>query len=238
MYKEMYKGIMELFREDEDYDRKTMGRIPHYMSIMYNFDPLDIVKTVTVKTDKNISDIVLVLASTPDHNEKIRYSDMIYIDGELKKVVLFNLDAYMSQDLLVKLESICWSCWEVAITPAEQLKDLLDPDFHKFVNISNLIYYAPYIITTKVLKNKLFALNCVDISVYSAMLSILYKKNINETSINSLMKLLDEVSLEDLLDNSLWLSVTNEVYPYIRFDEIPQDEDNEEGEDDDNEQPS
>ena len=48
MYKEMYKGIMELFREDEDYDRKTMGRIPHYMSIMYNFDPLDIVKTVHI----------------------------------------------------------------------------------------------------------------------------------------------------------------------------------------------
>ena len=232
MYKEMYKGIMELFREDEDYDRKTMGRIPHYMSIMYDFDPLDIIKTVNIRTDKNMSDIVLVLASTPNHDERVRYSDMIYIDGELKKVVLFNLDAYMSQDIHVKLESICWSCWEVAITPAEQLKDLLDPDFHKFVSISNLIYYAPYIIITKVFKSKLFESDSIKISLYAAMLSILYKRDIYDTSVNSLIKLLNEVNLEDLLDNSLWLSVTNKVYPGIRFDEIVQNKD-EDGEDDD-----
>lgn len=233
MYNEMYKGIMELFREDEDYDRKSMGRVPHYMSIMYNFDPMDIVKTVNIHTDKNISDIILVLASAPNHDERIRYSDMIYMDGELKKIILFNLDAYMSQDILVKLDSMCWSCWEVAITPAEQLKDLLDPDFHKFVNISNLIYYAPYILLTKVLKSKLFISDCVEISTYAAILSILYKKSISDVSVNSLIRLLNEVSLEDLLDNSLWLSVTNNVYPSIRFDETAQN--NTEEEDDNNE---
>ena len=61
----------------------------------------------------------------------------------------------------------------------------------------------------------------------AAALSNFYKTMVYPTTIQSVRKLLSDATIIDVLDNSLWLSVTNDVYPYIRFDEVEDEEDGE-----------
>ena len=59
MYDEIYKGVLKLFREKKETDIMYMGRIPHFFSLLYGFDPTDIEKVVNVKL-KGCTDLVLV----------------------------------------------------------------------------------------------------------------------------------------------------------------------------------
>lgn len=218
MYNEIYKGIINLFNQDQD-DEKDMRRIPHFLSINYNFDPLKIINISDIDLGKNNSDIILVLASAPDSNPNIKYSDTIIIDGQVKHLILFNLDAYMSEEPVVKLASLAWSIWETCISITTNIKYFLDPDFPRCVNLTNLVYYAPMFIIIKAI-DRLMVNDDITDAKLAAVLSNFYKTMVYPETVRSAKRLLQEASISDILDNSLWLSVTNDVYPYIRFDEI------------------
>lgn len=218
MYNEIYKGIIKLFNQDED-ERENKGRIPHFLSITYGFDPLQIVNVVNIKFQSSIPDIVLVLANAPNNDFKTKYSDTIVIDGEIKKLVLFNLDSYMSDDVIIKITNLTWSIWETVLHLSEYTKQYLDPQFMRCVNLTNIMYYAPLILSVKLL-DRLMKPHDVQDNMIAAALSNFYKTMVYPTTIQSVRKLLSDATIIDVLDNSLWLSVTNDVYPYIRFDEV------------------
>lgn len=221
MYTEIYKGIIKLFNQDED-ERESKGKIPHFLSITYGFDPLQIVNVFNIELKNPIPDIVLVLANTPGNNFKTKYSDTIIIDGQVKKLILFNLDSYMSDDIFIKITNLTWSIWETILHLTEYMRQYLDPEFAKCLNLTNIMYYSPLILSVKLL-DKLITANDVEDDIIAAALSNFYKKIIYPKTIQSVRKLLSDSTIMDILDNSLWLSVTNEVYPYIRFDEIEEE---------------
>lgn len=218
MFNEIYRGIIKLFNQDDD-EKDKKGRIPHFLSITYGFDPLKIANVVTIKSDTStIPNTTIVLAGAPNENFNIKYSDTIFLNGKLTSVVLFNLDAYMCEDKVIKLTSLVWSIWKTIFHIAEDLKIYLDPNMQDCANLSNIIYYAPLLIGVKVL-DKLEPSTFSDAQIAAAF-SNMYKYMVYPETIRSIRKLFSDTSLEDVLDNSLWISVSNDVYPYIRFDEI------------------
>ena len=222
MYNEIYKGIVKLFHADEE-EKADMRRIPHFLSITYNFDPLQIVNVVDVDLGNAMPGVVLVLANAPDNNPSVSYSDTVVLDGEVKRIILFNLDAYMSEDITVKLTRFVWSVWETCFAITEHSRHLLDPEYTRCTNYTNLIYYAPMFVIIKSI-DKL--IGDVSDAKVAAVLSNFYKRMVYPDTVRSARILLEEVSITDLLDNSLWLSVTNDIYPYIRFDEIDEEDEN------------
>ena len=225
MYDEIYKGVLKLFREKKETDIMDMGRIPHFFSLLYGFDPTDIEKVVNVKL-KGCTDLVLVSAHVPNGNPNIRYSDIGIFDGKVKKVVLFNLDSYMDSDITQKMYSICWSVWETSNVLSENyIGNFLNTSIPKYTNFSNIVYYAPFLLMVKLVYE---LLPIVNLDTLSAILTTFYKKKVYPESIISAKNLLDNTSVADVLDNSLWLAVNNNDYPYIRFDEIDEKSDSKE----------
>ena len=223
MFNEIYKGIVKLFNQDDD-EKEKKGKIPHFLSIVYGFDPLKIANVVTIDTkDTTIPNIVLVLAGTPEENFNIKYADTIVMNGKLTPIILFNLDAYMCEDKVVKLTSLVWSIWRTAIRVAVDLRVYLDENLVECANLSNMVFYAPLLIGVKAL-DKLTPGEFTDAQIAAAFANM-YKKMVYPETIRSARKLLSDTTLEDVLDNSLWLGVSNDVYPYIRFDDIPEQDD-------------
>lgn len=220
MYNEILKGIVKLFdTNDMDDDQKEVrGKIPYYLSLVYGFEPVDIVKIVRVKIDSPRFNLVLVLGNSPSQSENDRYADIIVMDGVITKIVLFNLNAHMSSDEASKYHSFAWSCWNAIMTIAEMERNLLEPSLNsKHGALTDVIYYAPLLLITKAF-DKVYDL--IDDNTIAAVLTTFYHITVLPESITSTRRLLDELSIKDLLDNSMWVAADKDVYPSIRFTEL------------------
>lgn len=225
MYNEIYKGILNLFNQDKD-DMPDMRRIPHYLNMAYDFEPLDIVNVVDVPMPNNISDFVLILGNTPDGSPNTKYSEPIIMDGELKEMVLFNLTGYMSDNLETKIVKLVQPIYHICTCINKYIVRNIDETPYTMTHLINVLYYAPMILSVKTIDRLIDGVEAIDIA---AALSAVYGTKISPTTIDSARYLLSESTITDVLDNSLLVGVSEDAYPDLLF--VPSDNTDEESND-------
>lgn len=242
MFNEIYNGFVEILKrgpeEEVEYMKKDKGRIPHLLSLLYNFDPLKIVRVKTIKIEDG-PDIILVLASAPDNNPDIKYLEYFMIDGKMSKIILLNLDALMSVEdkdgysraAIFSLSSSVRSA--IGLVMNNTLKGLDDNNnevrfMGRFVK---LLYYSSAIMIVKLI-DRIYENKVGDVEIAAMLRVVSHCDNISIETVQSIRELLKGTSLYDLLDNSLLLAADSEAYPGLFYSDEVDDVQNEEGDED------
>lgn len=240
MFNEIYNGFVEILKkgpeEEIEYMKKDKGKIPHLLSLLYNFDPLTVVRVKTIEM-KDMHNIVLVLASTPDNNPDIKYSEYFVIDGKLSKIILINVDALMTEEDKDGYSRAATYAIATSVRSAiravmsNHLKGLNDDsgEVEFMGGFAKLLYYSSSIMITKIL-DRVYDNKVGEVEI-AALLGVMFnaENHISTQTIKSIRDLLSGTSLYDLLDNSLLLAANPEVYPGLFY----HDEDNKEEGDED-----
>ena len=212
MFNEIYNGFVEILKrgpeEEIEYMKKDKGRVPHLLSLLYDFDPLTIVRVKTIKMSEG-PDIVLVLASSPDHNPNIKYIEYLTLDGRLSKLILINIDALMSEE--DKDGYSRTAIYAIASSLRSAISGVMNYYFKGLDdNMSEVRYMGRF----------------AKLMYYASPISI--------QTIQSIRDLLKGTSLYDLLDNSLLLAADEKAYPGLFYQDNDEDDttDIEEGDED------
>lgn len=246
MFNEIYNGFVEILKrgpeEEVEYMKKDKGRVPHLLSLLYDFDPLTIVRVKTIKMSEG-PDIVLVLASSPDHNPNIKYIEYLTLDGRLSKLILINIDALMSEEdkdgySRTAIYAIASSLRSAISGVMNYYFKGLDDNMSEvryMGRFAKLMYYASPIMIVKLL-DRIYGDGKIGDAEMTAMLAVIHNTpdKISIQTIQSIRDLLKGTSLYDLLDNSLLLAADEKAYPGLFYRDNDEDDttDIEEGDED------
>lgn len=230
MFKEMYEGIVEVLKtgpEDEIRYMKDVGHVPHFLNIVYGFEPTDIKRVKTIKID-GMPDILLVLAKFPEKHKNSKFTDYVLYEGKMVKMVLINMNDLMDEDPMVQMISIGWSIWKLVFTATEIYINLFEKIKVTHSTAADVLYYAPAVLMVKAL-NKLYADNNINVSdnMLSLVINNFYKNHkILPVGVSSIKKAIGEVDIEVLLDCSIWeaMIVNSKGYPGAAFADFKTEE--------------
>lgn len=244
MFNEIYNGFIEILKkgpeEEVEYMKKDKGRIPHLLSLSYDFDPLKIVRVKTIKF-VNSPNIILVLASSPKGNPNTKYAEYLVVDGKLSKVILLNIDALMQDTDTDKFSreaafsiasSVCYAVDTIVHYYFKGLNDDDKGDVELMGRFVKLMYYSTPILIVKLL-DRLYDGKINKIEMAGLLGVVLNNTDrITMSTVDSIRELLAGTSLYDLLDNSLLLLASEDAYPGLFYadvdDGLKEDEDNDE----------
>lgn len=232
MYNEIYKAFVEILKkgpaEEVEYMKKDADLISKILAMNLNFKPEQIVRCKEIVLD-NMPNILLVLGNTPNGSDKTKYVDYIIYNGSLVKVVLINLASLMSDNKDLIYNYLSWAVRECCIHITSQYADLVQLFPEKIVALSTILIYSSSILTVK-LMDRLYDYNNMDESEKETHNKTLLKNILllagvpNEKfnpdtckTVQSIRKALDDIGVENLLDNSMFLAADSVNYPDINF---------------------
>lgn len=228
MFKEMEEAMVDILRRgtpDETRHLKDVGKVPHYLNLVYGFDPLDILRVKRLDL-KGLPDILLVLAKFPESAEHSKYCDYIMYEGKLTKIIVINLNDLTDEDPMVQMISISWCIWEMSYTTTESYIDIFEKAKHASACVTNIFYYAPAVLMVKVLTT-LYQTDKLTDDIISLVINNFYHKHkILPIGVTSIRKAINEVDTELLLDYNMWdaMVIVPKEYPGAAFaDSSPQD---------------
>lgn len=238
MYNEIYKAFVEILKkgpaEEVEYMKKDADLISKILAMNLNFKPEQIVRCKEIVLD-NMPNILLVLGDTPNGSDKTKYVDYIIYDGSLVKVVLINLASLMSDNKDLIYNYLSWATRECCIHITSQYADLVQLFSEKTVALSTILIYSSSILTVK-LMDRLYDYNNMDESEKETHNKTLLKNILlltgvpsdqmdsNEKfnpdtckTVQSIRKALNDIGVENLMDNSMFLAADSVNYPDINF---------------------
>lgn len=232
MYNEIYKAFVEILKkgpaEEVEYMKKDADLISKILAMNLNFKPEQIVRCKEIALD-NMPNILLVLGNTPNGSDKTKYVDYIIYNGSLVKVVLINLASLMSDNKDLIYNYLSWAVRECCIHITSQYADLVQLFPEKIVALSTILIYSSSILTVK-LMDRLYDYSNMDESEKETHNKTLLKNILllagvpNEKfnpdtckTVQSIRKALDDIGVENLLDNSMFLAADSVNYPDINF---------------------
>lgn len=232
MYNEIYKAFVEILKkgpaEEVEYMKKDANLISKILAMNLNFKPEQIVRCKEIVLD-NMPNILLVLGNTPNGSDKTKYVDYIIYNGSLVKVVLINLASLMSDNKDLIYNYLSWAVRECCIHITSQYADLVQLFPEKIVALSTILIYSSSILTVK-LMDRLYDYSNMDESEKETHNKTLLKNILllagvpNEKfnpdtckTVQSIRKALDDIGVENLLDNSMFLAADSVNYPDINF---------------------
>ena len=232
MYNEIYKAFVEILKkgpaEEVEYMKKDADLISKILAMNLNFKPEQIVRCKEIVLD-NMPNILLVLGDTPNGSDKTKYVDYIIYNGSLVKVVLINLASLMSDNKDLIYNYLSWAVRECCIHITSQYADLVQLFPEKIVALSTILIYSSSILTVK-LMDRLYDYSNMDESEKETHNKTLLKNILllagvpNEKfnpdtckTVQSIRKALDDIGVENLLDNSMFLAADSVNYPDINF---------------------
>ena len=232
MYNEIYKAFVEILKkepaEEVEYMKKDADLISKILAMNLNFKPEQIVRCKEIVLD-NMPNILLVLGDTPNGSDKTKYVDYIIYNGSLVKVVLINLASLMSDDKDLIYNYLSWAVRECCIHITSQYADLVQLFPEKIVALSTILIYSSSILTVK-LMDRLYDYSNMDENEKETHDKTLLKNILllagvpNEKfnpdtckTVQSIRKALDDIGVENLLDNSMFLAADSVNYPDINF---------------------
>ena len=232
MYNEIYKAFVEILKkgpaEEVEYMKKDANLISKILAMNLNFKPEQIVRCKEIVLD-NMPNILLVLGDTPNGSDKTKYVDYIIYNGSLVKVVLINLASLMSDNKDLIYNYLSWAVRECCIHITSQYADLVQLFPKKVFALSTILIYSSSILTVK-LMDRLYDYNNMDESEKETHNKTLLKNILllagvpNEKfnpdtckTVQSIRKALDDIGVENLLDNSMFLAADSVNYPDINF---------------------
>lgn len=232
MYNEIYKAFVEILKkgpaEEVEYMKKDANLISKILAMNLNFKPEQIVRCKEIVLD-DMPNILLVLGNTPNGSDKTKYVDYIIYNGSLVKVVLINLASLMSDNKDLIYNYLSWAVRECCIHITSQYADLVQLFPEKIVALSTILIYSSSILTVK-LMDRLYDYNNMDESEKETHNKTLLKNILllagvpNEKfnpdtckTVQSIRKALDDIGVENLLDNSMFLAADSVNYPDINF---------------------
>ena len=232
MYNEIYKAFVEILKkgpaEEVEYMKKDADLISKILAMNLNFKPEQIVRCKEIVLD-NMPNILLVLGNTPNGSDKTKYVDYIIYNGSLVKVVLINLASLMSDNKDLIYNYLSWAVRECCIHITSQYADLVQLFPEKIVALSTILIYSSSILTVK-LMDRLYDYSNMDESEKETHNKTLLKNILllagvpNEKfnpdtckTVQSIRKALDDIGVENLLDNSMFLAADSVNYPDINF---------------------
>lgn len=221
MYSKLYNSFLEILKtgHSEDYEHMNPNNYPllsNLLNITFGFDMEGFHRILKINKKGMLPTIYLVLAD-PDNNgitNNKQYIDYLYLDNELCAVVLLNFSMLIDDNEENQIAGILLA-----------LKELLTIPMTSSLNIntnniaSNIMYYAPMILSIKLIR-RLYTTHDNLLNILLKSVLNLYNDNsnkINHNTIVSAIKIIDELSIEVLLDNSYLIAVNNENYPNLLF---------------------
>lgn len=238
MYNEIYKAFVEILKkgpaEEVEYMKKDANLISKILAMNLNFKPEQIVRCKEIVLD-NMPNILLVLGDTPNGSDKTKYVDYIIYNGSLVKVVLINLASLMSDNKDLIYNYLSWAVRECCIHITSQYADLVQLFPEKTVALSTILVYSSSILTVKLMDrlydysnmnenekethNKTLLKNILLLTgVPSDQMDSNEKFNPDTCkTVQSIRKALNDIGVENLMDNSMFLAADSVNYPDINF---------------------
>lgn len=232
MYNEIYKALIDILDCDdptEDLDLKKNHLYPeknvqvvNTLSIILNIKPGDIARVSMLKIEHLPDIAIVVLDSSNKILSRAQYNNYLFINGKLTRIVIYNNMMRKDEEEFVRMLSIVLPTRDLLNTYVHYNHSLLSLNKNNF-NVNTVIYYAPLLMCTKLLRCYSF----YDLELYIQCFRSIYPSfadKINEDTILSTFDILKEISIENLLDNSYILAANPEAYPGLLFATASNDE--------------
>ena len=227
MYTELVNAIYDIITVDDvrDLTMKGMQKIPgsgirKFISFGVKIDQNDIITVKKLKLNTIQSPIYIIkydMSSISNNDDLTYYTNVGVIDGEVALVMMIS-DNMLRSKLRVNRAYAIASALHVinsyifSSIPSSVIKDS---------NMVDVLYYSTAICSVFLIDRIYPETPYDDIA---DVLNLVYNTDkITPTSVESMVRLLDDITLTDLLDNSIFLSVTNEEYPEVKFADIVKD---------------
>ena len=238
MYNKIYTAIMDLLTKRGDARYKYLSDtedIAKILNINLDFDPIKIFGANTVELGNGLPDLLLVYAEAPKGDDKAFYADTIFYKGRLTKVVMINALCMISDNDIRKYRHLAMVIRECALTVLHVYANYFNGAADRNICSSTIGVYAGSVLFVKI-ADEYFGYKIMDedkkkIHDYLTTLSIFICNNIRpeyaqysdildpEKSpiVSSIRKAIDQVGIENLLDNSMYMGTFNVSYPGTNF---------------------
>ena len=226
MYAELVNAIYESITVDDIRDiqlksmKKTMG-VYKFASFGCNLNPDDVITSKKITLPEIPTPIYILRCDTSAvaGEDMVYYRNLGVIDGELSFVVIISDTMLRSRSRIKPLTTIASTVWFIN----SYITSLYMNVVHDTALV-DIFYYAPMLCSVYLMDRVFPGVACDDIA---DALNALYTTPVTSKTVESTLRLLDDVGIPDLLDNSIFLGVTNEEYPDIRFADIKREENDE-----------
>ena len=226
MYAELVNAIYESITVDDIRDiqlksmKKTMG-VYKFASFGCNLNPDDIITSKKIMLPEIQTPVYVLRCDTSAiaGEDDVYYKNLGIIDGELSFIVVISDTMLRSRSRIKPLNAIAATVWFINSYITSLYMNVLQD-----TALVDIFYYAPMLCSIYLMDRVFPGISCDDIA---DALNALYTTPVTSKTVESALKLLDDVGLPDLLDNSIFLGVTNEEYPDIRFADMRHEEDDE-----------
>lgn len=236
MYYSIYRALVEILtkRGEEGYEKLDDTKdITKILSVNLPFDPHEIFAVNEVEID-NMPNILFVFANSPT-GPKGFYTEYIFYRGKIVKVILINATAMIGNDEVLKYRTLMLILRESCIHMLKCYQSIIETDPERTYALAVVGVYASSVLMVK-LADKIFNYEHMNdeekgVHDYLILMNIYQSNNImeiisthpelnpeNSKTVESIRKAINQVGIDMLLDNSLWLSTSNpELYPGCRF---------------------
>lgn len=236
MYYSIYRALVEILtkRGEEGYEKLDDTKdITKILSVNLPFDPHEIFAVNEVEID-NIPNILFVFANSPT-GPKGFYTEYIFYRGKIVKVILINATAMIGNDEVLRYRTLMLVLRESCIHMLKCYQSIIETDPERTYALAVVGVYASSVLMVK-LADKIFNYEHMNdeekgVHDYLILMNIYQSNNIMEIisthpelnpetsqTVESIRKAINQVGIDMLLDNSLWLSTSNpELYPGCRF---------------------
>lgn len=236
MYYSIYRALVEILtkRGEEGYEKLDDTKdITKILSVNLPFDPHEIFAVNEVEID-NMPNILFVFANSPT-GPKGFYTEYIFYRGKIVKVILINATAMIGNDEVLKYRTLMLILRESCIHMLKCYQNIIETDPERTYALAVVGVYASSVLMVK-LADKIFNYEHMNdeekgVHDYLILMNIYQSNNImeiisthpelnpeNSQTVESIRKAINQVGIDMLLDNSLWLSTSNpELYPGCRF---------------------
>lgn len=237
MYYNIYKSLIDILtkRGEEGYERLDNTKdITKILSVNLPFDPHEIFAVDEVEID-NMSNILFVFANSPT-GPKGFYTEYLFYKGKIVKLILINALAMIGHDEVLKYRTLMLILRESCIHILKYYQAIIETDPERTYALAVVGVYASSVLMVKTADKFFNYENMNDeeknIHNYMILMNIYQSNNINVDMISkypelnpettqtvpSIRKAINQVGIDMLLDNSLWISTSNpELYPGCRF---------------------
>lgn len=238
MYNKIYTAIMDLLTKRGDARYKYLSDtedVAKILNINLDFDPLKIFGVNSIELGNGLPDLLLVYAEAPKGDNRAFYADTIFYKGRLTKIVLINALCMISDNDIKKYRHLAMIVRECALTILHVCAHYFNSASNRNVCSSTIGVYAGPVLFVKI-ADEYFGYNIMDeekkkIHDYLTTLSIFVCNNIKpeyaqysdildpEKSpiVPSIRKAIDQVGIENLLDNSMYMGTFNVSYQGTNF---------------------
>ena len=248
MYNKIYTAIMDLLTKRGDARYKYLSDtedIAKILNINLNFDPLKIFGVNSVELGNGLPDLLLVYAEAPKGDDHAFYADTIFYKGRLTKVVMINALCMIADNEIRKYRHLYMVIRECTMTILNVYAPYFNGAADRCVCSSTIGVYADSVLFVKIV-DEYFKYNVMSedkqkVHDYLTTLTMFVCNNIGpeysqyddilnpEVSpvVQSIRKAIDQVGIENLLDNSMYMGTFTDSYPGTNyFDNLLKVQDN------------